>query len=189
MSGMSPLNRLTPPGNRLQSGPPPPQAQIQMGNYNSQQQQQQQQVGGPQQVPPQSQTPNMQIRGQPSIQSPLGPPQMSNPVANTMPPHMGLQGHGGQSRWPGPPVFSFLIHPPTLTGRVRYFISFFSFQMNYSSPSPVSYGVAPHCPNTPIMQSPQDANSDINYGMMKGGSGGMAVRFSFVFLYHLSNYH
>ena len=41
--------------------------------------------------------------------------------------------------------------------------------------SPLSLLTQPHGPGTPIMQSPQEPNNDVNYGMMKGMPPNMNV--------------
>jgi hypothetical protein len=56
--------------------------------------------------------------------------------------------------------------------------------MNYSSPSPVPYGVAAG-PGTPLMQSPQDTSGEMNYSMMKNVSGGMNVMIILFFCFKL----
>lgn len=169
--GMNPMNRLTPPGARMQGAPNqvPPSAMSQMASFNSpnsSQQQgppgqvppqqappQQQQPGPPVPGPPQQQPPQQQMRGplQGPSQSQLGPPQMppNNAAMSPMPMSMA----NAQSRWPG--------GPPSVAPS----------QITYSSPSPVPY--PPHGPGTPIMQSPQEANNEVSYGMMKGMPGNM----------------
>lgn len=117
--GMNPMNRLTPPGARMQGAPNqvPPSAMSQMAGFNSPNPAQQagqqgppgqvppqapQQQQGPQ-VPPQQQPPQQQMRGPPQgpPQSQLGPPQMppNNAAMSPMPMGMG----NAQSRWPGGP--------------------------------------------------------------------------------------
>lgn len=148
VSSHSPLNPMTPQENM------PPNNPVQQNNYfNS---------GPPPPPTPQPQPNQMMMQNQPYQRYPSGPRPMRvasnsdfNNQTNLVGSQMNMQSNT-QPRWTGGPASA----GPT--------------SMNYSSPSPVPYGVSSHGPSTPIIQSPQDSSVEMNYGMMKNVPGGMS---------------
>lgn len=171
--GMSPLSRLTPPGNRI--GPP------------IQQQVQQQQA---QNIPNQNQmggfNPNINNNQNPSLRASNSINQQNQPASQQQqlssapmsPMSMSIQQQPQQqARWnpnaQGQPALAPPPPPP--------------HAMNYSSSSPVSYvppgaggvgnagggggnggvSLGHHGPSTPIIPSPQDSSGELNFNLIK----------------------
>jgi len=188
--GMSPLSRLTPPGNRMPPGmqqgpqPPPPQQQAPMA-FNGQAPPQQPPQQRNQQPPAPPMTPQQQPGAQPPPPQQQAPPQQPPSQAPTpgTPMSPSMSSFQQQQRWNAQQQQQHQQAAAAAAAAAQQQQNMQQAQqqahnMNFTSASPpitfANVQMSGH-PGTPgIISSPQDANGDINFNnIMKNVPSGM----------------